>query len=89
MRPIDADFLKEIYSVVNGRFTAAHFRTAIDEQPILDVVPVRRGVWYKHPANGIECSECGLFGYIDGDHEYVYNFCPRCGADMREVEKNG
>jgi len=88
MRPIDADFLKEIYSG-NGTFTAAHFRTAIDEQPTLDVASVRHGVWYKHPANGIECSECGLFGYIDDDYKYTYNFCPRCGADMREIKKNG
>ena len=32
MRPINADELKELYSG-DGLYTAAHFRTAIDEMP--------------------------------------------------------
>lgn len=34
MRPIDADELKELYSG-DGAYTAAHFRTAIDEMPTI------------------------------------------------------
>lgn len=39
MRLIDADALKRIYNG-NGTFTEAHFRTAIDEQPTVDALPV-------------------------------------------------
>lgn len=39
-RLIDADALKRIYNG-NGAFTEAHFRTAIDEQPTVDAVPVK------------------------------------------------
>ena len=30
------------------------------------------------------CSECGFGQYIKD--ERMYNFCPNCGADMRERE---
>ena len=60
--------------------------------PAADVAPVRHGRWKKsyadHEAFGVRpfyryCSEC---------HEatvYPYNFCPNCGADMREVQDDG
>ena len=38
-RLIDADALKRIYNG-NGTFTEAHFRTAIDEAPTVDALPV-------------------------------------------------
>lgn len=93
MRLIDADALKEIYSG-NGTFTAAHFRTAIDEQPTVDAIPVRRGRWIgKKVADDIKlpqmqeakCSVCGR--YLSTPYMYYwtkYNYCPNCGADMRE-----
>ena len=92
MRPIDADWLKELYNC-KGAFTAAHFRTAIDEQPTLNVVPVRRGRWEK--ITGMAPPEfhghyaCSICGFCDKRlttrrHEIDYNFCPNCGADMRE-----
>lgn len=40
MRLINADALKRIYNG-NGAFTEAHFRTAIDEAPTVDAVPVK------------------------------------------------
>lgn len=33
----------------------------------------------------IECSECGAMPNFDST-EPLYNFCPNCGADMRESE---
>lgn len=59
----------------------------LDELPAADVRPVVRGEWKKayadHEAFGVRpfyryCSKC---------HEatvHQYNFCPNCGADMRE-----
>lgn len=32
-----------------------------------------------------ECSECGC---VFEDEEPTYNFCPNCGADMREKESD-
>lgn len=36
------------------------------------------------------CSICGQYSPIDGNETpYDSNFCPNCGADMREGETNG
>lgn len=32
----------------------------------------------------VQCSECGFF--TEKDSTYIYNFCPVCGADMREAK---
>lgn len=59
----------------------------------MDAIPVRHGRWEcsDHYENAV-CSECGYdtgeawgFGYGRG----CYNFCPNCGADMREDGDNG
>ncbi len=39
-----------------------------------------RGRWTRDNA----CSECGCQPWFSGDI-HNYNFCPHCGADMREV----
>ena len=59
--------------------------------PSADVKPVVRGKWKRGAftdvaPKGIEffyCSECGIrYPHI----EFPGNFCPNCGADMREQE---
>lgn len=46
--------------------------------PAADVRPVVRGTWVKNGWS-IRCSVCGY------DMPFaVRNFCPNCGADMRE-----
>ena len=47
-----------------------------------DVRPVRHGRW------GVknECSECGCQPWFERDI-HTLNFCPNCGADMREPPK--
>ena len=42
-----------------------------------------RGRWTRDNA----CSECGCQPWFSGDI-HNYNFCPNCGADMREVTDN-
>ncbi|MBR4450929.1 MAG: hypothetical protein IKS39_03750 [Clostridia bacterium] len=54
----------------------------IDEMPAADVVEVKHGEWRcpdpkKHPTANY-CTECGYMSLIRT------NFCPNCGADMRE-----
>ena len=58
---------------------AIHMEQHLNEIPAADVRPVVRGKWI---INGwsIRCSECRY------DMPFsVRNFCPNCGADMREA----
>ena len=71
--------------------------TAIDSIPAADVRPVVRGKWkrlvdftgveafgYKETMIvGYGCNACG---YKVDVSEGNYNFCPNCGADMREEQ---
>ena len=43
-----------------------------------DVEPVKHGRWKRCGKNLGECSECGEVVVIKS------NYCPNCGADMRE-----
>ena len=67
--------------------------------PAADVREVRRGKWITHPRetwigvdiNGNETQprqyfayECPFCGFTAGMSGKDYNFCPNCGADMRE-----
>lgn len=65
----------------------------VELEPIYtDLVPVVHGDWIDHFIRDWRCSECGAPIYkvrnVDG---YCYddkpNFCPNCGADMRERKK--
>lgn len=62
----------------------------IRELPAADVRPNVRGKWTKelHPNvryNQYKCSICGEFSGHDSEG-WIWkpNFCPNCGADMRE-----
>ena len=73
----------------------------IDEIPAADVRPVVRGknigTNYAE-CDQFVCDKCGIelqdWSRIERDeddgevtyHEYVFRYCPNCGADMREVE---
>lgn len=58
----------------------------IDRQPAAGVVERKRGEWDAKVMKDIGtytvywCSECNCVSY------FKHNFCPNCGADMREVE---
>lgn len=58
---------------------------AIESIPVADVRPVKRGIWITRPymmGNTQFCSLCSE------NYGVKYNFCPNCGADMREPPKN-
>ena len=61
----------------------------IQEMPTVDAVPVRRGKWLKEDRGHVEYSAvCDKCGY-DTFWCEKSNFCPHCGADMREDGDNG
>ena len=55
-----------------GRFVETEFYRCADGNPVF--------LFYEW-----QCSECGC---VFEDEKPTYNFCPNCGADMRE-EQNG
>ena len=60
--------------------------TVIRDIPAADVRPVIHGEWIYGSSDDAWCSVCGeIFNDFDC-HVDQYNFCPNCGADMREVE---
>lgn len=52
-----------------------------------DVAPVRHGEWIPHKTrtgkNWWKCSACEFVS----EHKRNHNYCPNCGADMREVDE--
>lgn len=59
----------------------------LDEVPAADFRHVVRATNISN--NGFLCSACS-FGDFGGFHGYKPNFCPNCGADMRqEKEEDG
>ena len=65
----------------------------IFELAAADVAPVVHGKWCHETdedwcgGGKTMCSACG-YGFSDGAYHEVleFNFCPNCGADMREVD---
>ena len=59
---------------------------AADRIPAADVRPVVRGKWKDamqscHDSPHVKCSVCGEYYWR---YFKKFNFCPNCGADMRE-----
>lgn len=50
-----------------------------------DVAEVRHGRWEMVPYNGVYDIRCSSCGYCPGIRFYSSNYCPNCGALMREV----
>ena len=60
-------------------FKCAEVRDAFNAIPAADVRPVVRGKWEYNPGDNIPyCSECMM------PQDSECNFCPNCGADIRE-----
>jgi rubrerythrin len=92
-RLIDADamhkFVENMVSKKEGAFANgvpyewAYTLAAVDAQPTVNAVPAVHGRWIKDQQSKFEhrynCSACG-YRLIDEP----CNYCPNCGADMRE-----
>lgn len=81
---------KELDSYLDADFNAGWNACLnnIKNIPAADVRPVVRGKWELEyePDGKPYCFHCSV---CDGDFHYIgittkYDFCPNCGADMRE-----
>ena len=94
MRAIDADELLLRFIPRGGdnpftRFVRETVRLRIEEMPTIEP---KRGRWnnkviYSDNKVALWCSECGKRFFKLPTENGEYNFCPNCGADMREVEE--
>lgn len=99
-RLIDADaYLKKVCTYNETGCGSCRFQTKCPaDEPTIDAGPVRRGKWIirDNPSTGwyrITCSECGedvtatapCIGFFP-NAKVNWNYCPECGADMREEE---
>ena len=70
--------IREKFKFVPARI---EINEVLNSIPRADVRPVVRGKWIDHQEGRwiyAKCSECGTV------HDVRSNFCPNCGADMRE-----
>ena len=67
-----------------GFITMEDIIDQLDYVPAADVRPVVRGKWrlYSPLTDTYECDKCG---YQVIDESFHTNFCPNCGADMRQT----
>lgn len=79
---------RDANSVTVARGVADAIAEYIKAIPAADVRPVKKGRWIIHrsdifPADGtMECDQCHEEQPLTCDD----NFCPNCGADMREEQ---
>lgn len=87
MRLIDADAIEKDteWDAHDGGFMS-YSQLQIDNAPTIDAKPVIRGHWIPRSTlvrepfgKNYDCSVCGK-------NNIQYNYCPSCGADMREVQ---
>lgn len=69
---------------VNEFFHDPKVDVALYDVPAADVRPVVRGRWIEKPYLLGTTNVCSVCGENYGMPHGKYNFCPNCGADMRE-----
>ena len=68
-----------------GAIVAGTLTRYIKRAPAADVRPVVRGRWSWRTGSEYRCTNCGRHTHVDEVMEDpAYNYCPYCGADMRE-----
>ena len=85
---------KRIDEALSRVFVEPVGKSILSKLPAADVKAVVRGKWLHKEAydfdeerwsSWAECSECGELAQVNGLGKYERtNFCPNCGADMRE-----
>lgn len=82
MRLIDGEELKTAFPPGETVRTESVMAT-IDHMPTIE--PRQKGEWIDDGRDKVVRWYCSICGRWD---RYVYNFCPNCGADMREEEQD-
>ena len=68
-----------------------HIIESLKLKPAADVRPVVRGKWIWKESGEVVCSKCNdLMAIVGNTEDFItvksyHNFCPNCGADMREA----
>lgn len=84
----------------NKSMNLNEMRERLKRIPAADVRPVVRGKWVDNkgspvpwgeknkncPIHSAYCSVCGEWLTASDEYFVIGNFCPNCGADMREEE---
>ena len=53
---------------------------------VKELQPVKRGRWLNtNTLNHLRCSNCNVIHFIAQYPYWLINYCPNCGADMRDV----
>ena len=68
----------------NMELTSSDVESIVSEITAADVRPVVRGRWIEKPYLLGTTNVCSVCGENYGMPHGQYNFCPNCGADMRE-----
>lgn len=91
LKDIIADYKEEKSFSTDFAATIVHdiLKNCVKAAPTVDAVPVRHGKWIDKMVRDWHCSECDYeIAKVRKFDGYCYddkpNFCPNCGADMRE-----
>lgn len=80
------------YLILREQYGAEHILVhhAINilvEFPTSDVVEAKHGEWLGKPLGGYSTVRCSVCRNAFLENSGKWNFCPNCGADMRERRK--
>ena len=95
-RYIDAEKIVYTWLIDNDgkEHDGVTLQSVIDKMPTADVRENVRGEWIVHELGGHhnktilwghDCSICGHWIVVGKEKIKEYNFCPNCGADMRQT----
>lgn len=83
-RYIDADELMKKWEELSPR-GRTEFDQVIMTQPTANLRENVRGEWITDTESALAGNVCSSCGKVANNIFHKANFCPNCGADMREV----
>ena len=86
-RYIDADALAHLVASNGDADFINKVTKLMIDAPSIDIEP-KRGEWIRDASSQIayRCTVCNTLQHWPVIQDGKYNFCPNCGADMRERE---
>lgn len=83
---------EEVLQILSGNTPWESYKK-VKDLPAVDIRPIKHGKWNRTDAypHRIYCSACHKT-YLQNDEwlekwDFPMDYCPNCGADMREEEK--